>query len=547
MLGKIFLIVILFVLPKGMQGETPLSSGQNSFPRIRNIKIVIHDIYETEPDKRARFPYRLANTLHFKTKDFVVRRELLFRRGDVVNDILLQETERNLRNLLFFKDANVRKININQQQVDVLVEVEDQWTTVIGTKFSHEAGESLFGIRLEEYNVGGFGQTIKFSYSQTKARSYREAALMEPRILNTRWSFTYIHKEHFDGHSDVVILHRPFYSQFSRFSSGVYWERFEGERYFYPDVGESLAYDSEQATFKTFVSRLLDSNGWWRSGVSFFSLSKKDDYKKPEDRSKVELSQVKLRQLTLALSYAKLTYIEETYLDRFARTEDVPLGQVVNLMLGCTSRFYGSNDNNVYLGMIWDQAWRMWNTHYLYMGFYTSCYFSGRTFRKLWHEGSVKYFWRLGARNTLVSNFRLTLGERMPPERQLFLGGINAIRGLEEKQLVGQNRWILNLEDRFFTNLNLFDFYLGGIFFIDVGNIWFSTSDFDWKSTCASAGFGLRLGNSRVYGSKVTRLDFAFPIHGPVKFQVCFATGQFFGAFKSLSYINPFPRLFGEE
>src|SRR2546422_5107591 len=48
-------------------------------------------------------PYIWANRLHFETREYVIRRELLFEEGDPANPDVLYESERNLRRLNFLR------------------------------------------------------------------------------------------------------------------------------------------------------------------------------------------------------------------------------------------------------------------------------------------------------------------------------------------------------------------------------------------------------------------------------------------------------------
>jgi hypothetical protein len=68
------------------------------------IEVVNQEVFEEE-GARLTAVYRFANKLHVRTRERVVARELLFESGDLVDRELLEQTERNLRALPFFRDA----------------------------------------------------------------------------------------------------------------------------------------------------------------------------------------------------------------------------------------------------------------------------------------------------------------------------------------------------------------------------------------------------------------------------------------------------------
>ena len=65
-------------------------------------------IFDLETNaKLRRFPYSTINALHIRTREDVIRRELLFKVGDRLDPFLIAETERNLRALPFIRAARI--------------------------------------------------------------------------------------------------------------------------------------------------------------------------------------------------------------------------------------------------------------------------------------------------------------------------------------------------------------------------------------------------------------------------------------------------------
>ena len=100
-LGRSFLLAILL-----------LSAGRahaaDDLPRIH--RIVIHGLE--------------------RTNEQVIRRELLFAAGDVLDSTRVAETERNLRRLLFIGEVQIRLFD-RPEGVEVTVSVEDLYSRAL--------------------------------------------------------------------------------------------------------------------------------------------------------------------------------------------------------------------------------------------------------------------------------------------------------------------------------------------------------------------------------------------------------------------------------
>src|SRR5213594_1965547 len=74
--------------------------------RIGKVFIERHNIFDSNDSFDQSFIASMANSLHFQTREDIIRNELLYAGGDTLNDRLLDETERNLRTLAFMGDIS---------------------------------------------------------------------------------------------------------------------------------------------------------------------------------------------------------------------------------------------------------------------------------------------------------------------------------------------------------------------------------------------------------------------------------------------------------
>ena len=95
---------------------------------VNQIHIEALDVFDPKIPEYRNWAFRFLNKLHNKTNDSFIRRELLFHEGDIVDDDLLEETERNLRAQDFLGDVSVTQRLVSSDKVDIFVNTEDQWT-----------------------------------------------------------------------------------------------------------------------------------------------------------------------------------------------------------------------------------------------------------------------------------------------------------------------------------------------------------------------------------------------------------------------------------
>ena len=101
---------------------------------IDSIVIEPRNIYNTTEPRYDRWVFRVANTLHYVTRQKVIRRELLFRKGDPFSLEIAEEIGRNLRTRLALNDAWVAPEVLPNGHLLVRVVTVDKWSLVGGVQ-----------------------------------------------------------------------------------------------------------------------------------------------------------------------------------------------------------------------------------------------------------------------------------------------------------------------------------------------------------------------------------------------------------------------------
>ncbi len=99
--------------------------------RIRQIRIYIADPYTQEQAEESSWA-NFTNRFHITTRESVIRTQLLFKEGDILDEELLKASERGLRRFKFLNKAEVSVVPVDEQTVDVEVHTRDAWSLTPG-------------------------------------------------------------------------------------------------------------------------------------------------------------------------------------------------------------------------------------------------------------------------------------------------------------------------------------------------------------------------------------------------------------------------------
>ena len=136
---------------------------------IGRITIEIVDVFD--PSKRGEDGWfnRFVDLLHIRTREEVIRRQLLFHEGDVLDPEVLAETERNLRALGYLRKAEVTADQHENGAADVHVRVQDSWTTRASYGLGRTGGHTRAELEAQEVNLLGFGKKLGFSFATSSS------------------------------------------------------------------------------------------------------------------------------------------------------------------------------------------------------------------------------------------------------------------------------------------------------------------------------------------------------------------------------------------
>ena len=483
--------------------------------KIGRVIIQANNIFDTRNPRENTRLFRLGNHLHIKTRHATIRQYLLFKTGEPYRGRLLSESERLLRQRRYLHDARIRPVHIHEDSVDIEVVTDDVWTLKPGISFGRAGGENTTAIEFEEINLLGRGAAITLSDRKGVDRDSLSFTYHDPTVGYSWWDLFLGYSDNSDGKSQAITLQRPFHALDTRRAGELSWQEFDRREPRY-DLGKVIdEYQVDQRFLKLGYgwSNGLE-HGWtrrWRAGATLdenlFSRTR-STRRLPGDRT--------LIYPWLSWTREEARYYKDHNRDQINRTEDVALGWKMHLLMGYANRDFGADRNSLILRGSLRKA-RLFGERQTLSW---QAALRGRHEQNHWanviFNTRLRYHDRQSSRRTFYLAFGADATSRLDDDDQVLLGGDTGLRGYPLRYQAGTGRWLLTLEQRFFSHWYPFRlFNVGGAVFTDIGRTWGHRQDTQHSlGILKDAGFGLRLGNSRSGLGSVIHLDVAFPLDG---------------------------------
>ncbi len=540
---------------------------------IRSITIKINDIFEDY----SSTPYKIAESIKYKTHESVIRNELLFKEGDRFDPYLLKQFERNLRLMRYLREIRVVP-TFDGDAVDIAVYARDSWTLIPFLSYSSGTGQTNRGVGLTDSNLGGGATRVDWRYIEQASRTSYGFAVSDRQAFGTLHNMDLGIAERSDGTVYELIYGLPFRSLEQRDA----WQIDAGKQdtvgrlwyagtenyifrqhlddftalYTFAGKGAHPAEEDDPYTGiykgQTILSQRY-SVGIGYDNANFYQATEQDYKDLDLDPSTVSNNPADLpadRRFNGPLfQYQSVQpkFITMNYIDRFDRPEDYNLGDESLVLMQVAPTSLGSLYNAVLATANRSRGWKTTDRSFLRGEIGGSTRIAQDQIENTLLRGEAKYYSVIGdlfmgerflGRHTLASQFYLDWGERLDKDRQLLLGADTGLRGYEINTFSGDKRFVLNLEERTHLADDVFQLVsLGTAAFIDVGaansN---SIAELFSEDVYSDVGFGLRFCFPRSSGGGVVRIDVAVPLRdGPDgskagEPRIIFAAGQLFNA-----------------
>jgi hypothetical protein len=171
--------------------------------------------------------FRALNKLHVRTREYIVRQELLFSKGDTFRRDIYEETGRNLRSMFILAMARtVICKGSSPDKIKILIVTKDNWTLRLNTNFYFDQARlDQLSFSISENNLAGRNKTISLNFAFDPGRYAVGLSYGDPRVWSSRHAASagagiFINREvgNYEGFSVAVGVGRPLFSLRSKWA-----------------------------------------------------------------------------------------------------------------------------------------------------------------------------------------------------------------------------------------------------------------------------------------------------------------------------------------
>ncbi len=454
-----------------------------------------------------------------RTTAEIIRRELLFAEGDLVDSSRIAETERNLRRLFFIGEVDIRIADTHAGS-EVTVEVEDLYSRALSPLISGQPNELSFGLVGLDYNLFGRGQSLRFSLEDRAISGpWADLLFAEPRLRGSRHALSAQLGIGSEGHAHLLALSRPFATLADRHSYGISLASRESVQRLYSAGQLDNRYRDELDSGRLWAVHSYGHQTKIRPSLQLnisrhrFAASKKYSYA-PANRKRITPS--------IGLLVWRPTYNRDRFIRDLGPIEDLQMGSWLSLRWGFAHTALGSDRTFSFYQAQLSPRFKPTRRSYALLTFFASTRIDQRGYNNLYALASIAIYSSLGATHSLAFRLSWEALHRSEDASQLLLGLERGLRGFAPRRFDGTRRLSFNIEGRPTLIRNPW-YTLAGSAFVDCGTAW--TPGANSPRLEFSPGIGLRFGFPKVYNTPVFRGDIAY---GAGSLQLSVGMGQYF-------------------
>lgn len=516
----ILLAGILLFCPIGFAAEpTPLDFGalEKAGAVIGEIRVDTQNIFDLDIPAEDNRIYRMVNRLHIITRPQVIAGMLLFKSGDKVSLQKINETERLLRTLRIIHDVEFRPVAYDGTKVDVEVTTRDTWTLDFTGSYSRAGGDNKASFGIRERNLLGTGIGVGFGRTSNVDRQGTELEVAYNQAFDGWTQLAYSRGRFDDGKRTALVIDRPFYSFDTRRAARAAWIDEDRIDPIY-NAGELVS------EFRHHLKAVDLSAGWSPGLVDGFTERYSVGAFARDDAYRQEPARIPTVPLPVdhdvRAPFVRYEVLEDEFVkvknyNRIERPEFLGLGFNAYAQLARSLPALGSTISEwLYAAGVSNGT--TLNSGVRLLGKATVERRIASTATPLTQGGIAVQAY---APRRTDSLFYVSLladhvsGGGVPD--QLLIGGTLGLRGYPSRYQAGENRVLLTVEKRLYSDWYPFRLLrVGGAAFFDSGRAWGgpnqNTVNGGWLS---DVGVGLRLAVDRAAFANVLHLDVAVPLN----------------------------------
>jgi hypothetical protein len=206
-------------------GSPSPPAARPSDPQVIDTIIIENGNVFDHEDGAPDWVAHLANGLHMRTRQWVIRRRLLLSRGDPFDPARMEESERSLRTLGVFRSVRLDTVRADPGgRLALRTVTSDGWSTQPQLGFTSVGGDKTWDLGFIERNFLGTATELALIYGRNPDRSRLDFHFINPHFFGRRTLLTLRYSDLSDGHHGEWHFGLPFHETAARHSIETYGE-----------------------------------------------------------------------------------------------------------------------------------------------------------------------------------------------------------------------------------------------------------------------------------------------------------------------------------
>ena len=484
---------------------------------IGEVRLNRENVFDLSDPEENNWAYRLANRLHIITREDTIRKQLLIEQGEPLSKQRAEESERILRRNKYLHDADIRPTRVENGVVDLEVTTRDVWSLAPELSISHSGSETRSRLGLEDSNLLGRGQMLRFLRDKDTDRTEKTVEFADNHVGRSWVSTLLRYSDNSDGDSFLVSVIRPFYELDARWAAGGSFYGDDRRRPIYAFGEEAAEYRHARDYASVF--------GGWSKGVRNGRVRRFTAGVIYDDNVFSPVPDPTLPALIpenrkLAYPYFGFELVEDDYVtatnrDQMSRTEDFQMGLRVTASVGWSDRSFGADRDALIVSASSSRGFgSLQSTALLLSASLSGRSESGEATNALLSM-NARYYRKQSEKWLFFARISGVAGHNLDLDNLIVVGGKTGLLGYPLRYQVGESRVVASVEQRYFTDWYPFRLArVGAAVFANAGRVWGDNPlGPDNRGWLTDVGVGLRFALTRLT-SKVVHLDVAFPLNG---------------------------------
>lgn len=211
------------LMTRTLTAQTNHAVRRSDRPTVDSIIIDNRNVFDRE-DPSPDWVANLANGLHIRTRQWVIRRRLLLNRGDPFDVARMEESERLLRNLGVFRQVRVDTVRLADGRLALRSVTADGWSSQPQASFTTVGGDRTWELGYMERNFLGTATEVAVAYGKDPDRRHLDLEFLNPHFFGRRASILVRHHDLSDGQHTEWQFGLPFHETAAPHSIETYGE-----------------------------------------------------------------------------------------------------------------------------------------------------------------------------------------------------------------------------------------------------------------------------------------------------------------------------------